>query len=128
MDTGLDMRHPEFSKTGWTGVSTAAGTWSTDGYGHGTHVTGTLAARSNGVGVVGVAPLAKVVVVKVFDSNGKWAYASSVADAALECHKRGAKVINMSLGGTGSSQGEDDAFAWLHKNGVVSVAGAYDNE
>jgi serine protease len=117
------MKHPEYANTGWTGVSTGAGTWSTDGFGHGTHVAGTLAARGNGFGVVGVAPLANVVMFKIFDSSGTYAYASSVGNAALECKKRGAKVVSMSLGGLGSSQAENDIFASLLKNGVVSVAG-----
>ena len=41
-----------------------------DGHGHGTHVAGTIAARGNGVGVVGVAPGARVWAVRVFDSRG----------------------------------------------------------
>jgi subtilisin family serine protease len=125
MDTGIDKSHPEYKPIpDWAGVSTrAAGSWNVDGYGHGTHVTGTLAARRNGFGVVGVAPGARVVVVKVFDANGEYVYASSVAGAALQCRRLGAKVINMSLGGAGFSQQESDVFAWLLKSGTVSVAG-----
>ena len=41
-----------------------------DGYGHGTHVSGTAAAPLNGVGVVGVAPESRLVPVKIFDDAG----------------------------------------------------------
>jgi serine protease len=122
VDTGLDRRHPEFATTGWKGVgSPAVGSWAQDGRSHGTHVTGTVAARRNGIGVVGVAPLANVVTVKVFNSLGNYAYASSVANAALDCYKRGAKVVNLSLSGEGASQDENDIYDWLLANGVVTV-------
>lgn len=42
-----------------------------DGHGHGTHVAGTIGARDNGVGVVGVAPGARLWAVRVFDSSGR---------------------------------------------------------
>lgn len=124
IDTGLDLGHPEFRTTGWKGVSTGAGAWNVDGYGHGTHVTGTIAARNDGQGVVGVAPKATIVTIRVFNSNGDWAYASSVAKAALTCHQRGAKVINMSIGGGDYSAAERDTFKNLLAQGVVSVAAA----
>jgi subtilisin family serine protease len=96
-----------------------------DGYGHGTHVTGILAARRNGIGVVGVAPAARIVSVKVFDARGRYVYASSVAGAAMQCRRLGAKVINMSLGGAGYSQQENDVYERLLRNGTVSVAGTF---
>ncbi|MEB3332489.1 MAG: S8 family serine peptidase, partial [Synechococcaceae cyanobacterium] len=79
----------------------------TDGNGHGTHVAGTIAALANGKGVVGVAPGAQVVSLKVFNSSGGGASFSSIIDAVnhavgvihtnqLDKNK---VVINMSLGG-----------------------------
>ena len=41
-----------------------------DGHGHGTHVAGTATAQLNGIGVVGVAPEAAVVPIKVLDDSG----------------------------------------------------------
>jgi serine protease len=87
-------------------------------------VAGTIAARLNGLGVVGVAPEATVLTFRVFDDLANWAYASSVADAALTCYKAGARVINMSLGGPDYSSSENSMFAYLYENGVVSVAAA----
>ena len=80
-----------------------------DGNGHGTHVSGTIAALANGIGVVGVAPGAQVVSLKVFDDTGSGSissviaainYAASVITTNnLDLSK---VVINMSLGGGGN--------------------------
>ena len=83
----------------------------TDGNGHGTHVAGTIAALANGKGVVGVAPGAQVVSLKVFDSTGGGASISSIIDAinyavlviTSQGLDRSKVVINMSLGGGLSS-------------------------
>lgn len=83
----------------------------TDGNGHGTHVAGTIAALANGKGVVGVAPGAQVVSLKVFDSNGGGASYSTIISAidhaVAVINNNGLDkskvVINMSLGGGYSS-------------------------
>jgi len=83
----------------------------TDGNGHGSHVAGTIAALANGKGVVGVAPGAQVVSLKVFDSSGGGASYSSIIDAINHAVgvinnnglDKGKVVINMSLGGGFSS-------------------------
>jgi subtilisin family serine protease len=73
MDTGIDLDHPDLVNAidqglGKNCVSPALSP--NDGYGHGSHVAGTAAAPLNGVGVVGVAPEARLVAVKVFDDAG----------------------------------------------------------
>lgn len=82
----------------------------TDGNGHGTHVSGTIAALANRIGVVGVAPGAEIVSLKVFDDTGSGSissviaavnYAASVITSnKLDLNK---VVINMSLGGAGDA-------------------------
>jgi serine protease len=124
IDTGIDKGHPEYTALNMTGVTTSAGTWNTDGYGHGTHCAGIIAAGQNGLGVVGVAPEAVVVPLKVFDNSGNWAYSSWVVDAAVECQKQGAKIISMSLGSSYYSSYEHGVFKTLHSQGVVSIAAA----
>ncbi|MFO7628408.1 MAG: S8 family serine peptidase [Prochlorococcaceae cyanobacterium] len=85
-----------------------------DGNGHGSHVAGTIAAQANGRGVVGVAPGATVVSLKVFDSSGGGASYATVIDAVNHAVAvingagldRSRVVINMSLGGGANSSME----------------------
>jgi subtilisin family serine protease len=69
-----------------------------DGHGHGTHVAGIVGAAANGRGVVGVAPRAKLMIVKVLDDNGAGT-SGSIAEAIRYAAANGARVINCSLGG-----------------------------
>ncbi len=68
IDTGIDLDHPDlnvFRNVSFTGTSTGD-----DDNGHGSHVAGIAAASDNDIGVVGVAPDARLWAVKVLDSNG----------------------------------------------------------
>ncbi|HEX7917348.1 MAG TPA: S8 family serine peptidase [Rudaea sp.] len=129
IDSGINPNHEEFAGIAITGDSGNGQPWDTDNCGHGTHVAGTIAAADNGVGVIGVSP-GKVAlhIVRVFgDSTPNscgWSYASTLIDAAQRCQAAGAKVINMSLGGGGSSIAERDAFTRLYQQGVLSIAAA----
>ncbi|TQV81518.1 S8 family serine peptidase [Aliikangiella coralliicola] len=101
------------------------GDWHNDGHGHGTHVAGTVAGiGGNGVGVVGVNPsdLVGLHIVKVFNDSGNWAYGSDLVAAVNQCVNAGAQVISMSLGGSGSSNAEANAFQNALNNGVLSIA------
>ena len=69
-----------------------------DGDGHGTHVTGIIAAnRDNNVGVTGIAPGAQVLPIRVLDDNGE-GYADDVIKGIDYALEHGAHVINLSLG------------------------------
>ena len=69
-----------------------------DGNGHGTHVTGIVAAnRDNDEGIAGVAPGAKVMPIRVLDDNGE-GYADDTIKAINRAINEGAHVINLSLG------------------------------
>jgi subtilisin family serine protease len=82
-----------------------------DGQGHGTHVAATIAALANGSGVVGVAPGANVVSLKVFNSSGGGATNTTIiaainhAVAIINTNSlnKSKVVINMSLGGSFNS-------------------------
>ena len=80
-----------------------------DRQGHGTHVAGTIAAQANGRGVVGVAPNAEVVSIKVLNDRGSGTISGIIAgiDSMISVAGVG-DVANMSLGG-GFSQSLNDA-------------------
>src|SRR4051812_10161350 len=67
-----------------------------DGFGHGTHVSGTIAAAANGRGVVGVAFRAKIMVVKVLDGAGAGS-TGALAEGIRYAAANGARIINLSL-------------------------------
>ena len=97
--------HPTWSKSWVQGE-----TWSDDLNGHGTHVAGTIAAKANGSGVVGVAPGAMVIALQVLDQTGSGSLfhvneAINYAVGLIEGNNLGLSdtVINLSLGGDYSS-------------------------
>jgi serine protease len=131
-DTGYSLGHEDLSTSGVTGDDNDgngndSGNWFEDGHGHGTHVSGTIAALGNNdLGVVGVNPGGNLNIhmVKVFDSNGAWAYGSDLAAAIDQCATSGAKVISMSLGGGAPSTVEEAAFDNAAANGILAIAAA----
>lgn len=127
IDSGIFPGHKDFAGVAMSGYPGGDYTtrWDYDGYGHGTHVSGTLTAALNGGGVTGVSPgKVSLFMVRVFANNGNWTYSSTLLDAANKCYAAGCKVINMSLGGAGPSSTEDRGFANLYSKGVLSVAAA----
>jgi subtilisin family serine protease len=125
IDSGLDVTNPDFNTAGYNGTSLVFGSpWNTDSSGHGTHVTGIVAAADNTIGVVGAAPGANIYTVDVFADYG-FAYASALVDAAYKCRDAGAKIISMSLGGPIPSDQENKLFSDLYNfNGILSIAAA----
>jgi subtilisin family serine protease len=95
-----------------------------DDNGHGTHVAGTVAAiGQNGVGIIGVAPQARIMAVKGLGANGSGP-SSDLARAVRYAADNGADVLNNSWGGYFTSQTLTDAFEYAQALGCVSVAGA----
>lgn len=127
IDTGYYQGHEDL-KDAIGGFSQVDDDWSRDGYGHGTHVAGTISAIPNGFGVVGVTPgTVDLYIVKIFDDLGAWvtkAHASDLVAAAFQCQEGGADVISMSLSGTQKSCKEERAFNKLYDEGVLSIAAA----
>ena len=97
-----------------------------DNHGHGTHVSGTIAAiGNNGLGVIGVAPHAKIMAVKGLDIAGSGSI-EDLSGAIIYAADKGASVINLSWGGTGPTpQTLIDAISYAHDvKGAVVVAAA----
>ena len=70
-----------------------------DDHGHGTHVTGTIAAQTdNGKGIAGIAPRVRIMPIKANDASGS-GYFSDFLDGVDYAVANGAKIINASLGG-----------------------------
>lgn len=97
LDTGFSG-HEDLKENESRGPSFVIGESNIDLNGHQTHVTGTICASNDKKGVVGVAPKAKVVAIKVLDKNGLGG--SYAFEKALEYCIKELKpdVINMSLG------------------------------
>lgn len=128
IDTGLYVAHEDIDDTFVLGGDSQDpfSDWDSDGYGHGTHVAGTISAADNEVGVIGVSPgKVSLYMVKIFGEDGLWTFASDLIAAAYTCRTHGADIISMSLSGSSGPQPEKKAFDELYyENGILSVAAA----
>ena len=150
LDTGVAMSHPDLAAGIWTnpleipdngidddgnGFIDDVHGWNfagnnnavADDYGHGTHVAGIAAARINNMtGIAGMAGGTTIMPVKVFypPPNVLGTYEDLIR-AIIYATDNGARVINMSLGATSYSRGEEAAvdYAWNHGAVVVAAAG-----
>jgi subtilisin family serine protease len=148
IDTGLDLTHPDIDPAslwrnpkevanrsdddgngfvddlvGWNFVDDDNLPW--DHSGHGTHIAGIIAAATdNGVGIAGIAPMARIMPLKVGNFAGN-ASSPAIAAAAHYAVDHGARIINLSLGGKVVTQAERDAIAYAlnHQVLVVTAAG-----
>jgi len=135
IDTGVAMEHaPDRGITrpkdldgtamvaGYDFVDKSDFAW--DGHGHGTHVAGTIAQTTdNGYGVAGLAFNAKIMPLRVLNSQG-FGQVSDISDAIRFAADNGAQVINMSLGGPLPSLVMSRAIKYANKKGVTVVAAA----
>jgi len=101
VDTGIDLTHPDLKgkiASHYACIQGACTGGGDDDNGHGSHVAGIAAASTrNGVGIAGVAPAAKLMAVKVLDSNGSGA-CSDIELGIRWAADHGARVVNLSLG------------------------------
>ncbi|WP_223276296.1 S8 family serine peptidase [Sphingomonas daechungensis] len=125
IDSGIDLTHPDLNVDTARSKSFVGGD-AGDKNGHGTHVSGTIGAKKNGVGVVGVAAGIRLVAVRVLGANGSGSTSGVIAgiDYVKSIGKSG-DVANMSLGG-GFSQALNDAV--VSASASVKFALAAGNE
>ncbi len=122
IDTGIDLDHPDLTVVG--GATFVLGTTTPDDdHGHGSHVAGTVAALSNGIGVIGCAPQASLYAIKVLNSagSGSWTDVAAGIDWAAA---NGMNIINMSLGGTAGTTALQQACDNAYAAGVLVVCAA----
>ncbi|HEY3366072.1 MAG TPA: S8 family serine peptidase [Symbiobacteriaceae bacterium] len=135
LDTG-SVNHVDFTRANGSKLITGCVDFSqtkkpqvegtcTDGHGHGTHVTGTIAAAggADGLGIFGVAPQASIFSYKVLNDRGS-GYADDIANAIRVAADRGANIISMSLGSASGSSIELDAIRYANGKGVLVIAAA----
>lgn len=94
-----------------------------DEAGHGTHVAGIIAAENNTVGVIGVAPSATYMPVKVLDAGG-YGWDSTIANGIMYAADNGADIINLSLGSSFATHTVSDAIDYAESAGVLVIAAA----
>jgi len=145
IDSGCKLDHPEFNGRIWRNRQEIAGNnidddqngyvddvtgWNfvnnsnnvTDDYGHGTNVAGIIGASGNNtLGYAGVNWGCKLMICKGLDAQNSGFYSWWTSSIYYAVNK-GARVINMSLGGLSTSQTMQDAITYATQNGVTVVA------
>lgn len=147
IDSGIDLTHEDLAPNLWFNPGEISGDgvdndnngfiddvngWNfvdsnndvNDLVGHGTQVTGIAAAESNNeLGIAGVCGDCKIMPVKVSQVSG-FANYSDIAAGVYYAVQKGARVINISLGGYSNSTTLQNALDYARENNVVVVAGA----
>jgi hypothetical protein len=124
VDTGVQTNHVEIANN-----YSSSGSYDyvnndsnpSDDEGHGTHVASIAAGVKNGSGMHGVAYDSTIIAQKVLDSNGD-GWSDDIADGIDNSVSSGAKVINLSLGGSSASSDIRTALIGAKSSDVLSVA------
>lgn len=128
VDSGVQANHPDLAGrvlAGYDFVNNDSD--ASDDNGHGTGVAGVAAAQGNdGTGVAGAAWNVAILPVKTMNSSGSGSY-SAIANGITYAADRGAKIINLSLGGTASSSTLQSAVSYAWNKGSLLVAAAGNN-
>lgn len=131
VDTGISSVHEDLSGkvgTGYNAIKNTPGN-AEDDNGHGTHVAGIAAARTNTddrKGIAGVCWGCGLVPVKVLDENGSGTY-GDVSEGIIWAADNGAQIINLSLGGSFSSATLQSAVKHAWERGVLLACAAGNN-
>jgi subtilisin family serine protease len=124
IDTGCDLDHPDLKNNLLEGKNFVdPGKDPEDRNGHGTHTAGTIAAEDNQVGMVGVAPKAKIIPIKALNDDGHGRL-DLIVDAIVWAADMGADFISMSLGSPQASGPLERAIEYAASKGSIVFCAA----
>ncbi len=129
LDTGIDSNHEDLNGQVLAEANFVDGISYGDVHGHGTHIAGIIAAKSNDIGITGVAPDSRLLNVKVADDMGR-CHASALAKGIVWAVDNGASVINISVEIRESPPELEKAidYAWSEGSLVIGAAGNDGND
>ena len=131
IDTGVDYTHPDITARMWSNSAAQCGydfvnddADPMDGHGHGTHCAGTIAGTgNNNLGIIGVAPKAKIMALKGLDDRGQGTLAD-LSNCVYYAVNNGADILSCSWGGQGQSELLTETFHYAYNANVVCIAAA----
>ena len=129
LDTGIDQDHEELDGQVIAETNFSNSFTPSDIHGHGTHVAGIIAAKDNGLGIIGVAPGCLLLNVKVADDTGMCP-ALALARGIMWAVDSGANVINISIEIREPSPELERAvnYAWSQGCLIIAAAGNHGSE
>lgn len=123
LDTGIATKHPDLQKAITKTADFTGNDSVNDGNGHGTHCAGIVAARSNDVGIIGVAPKAEIMAGKVL-SDGGYGTIEGIVKGMYWAYEQGADIISMSLGSRSPDADLEKAVRHVIDNGRILICAA----
>lgn len=127
IDTGCDVNHPDLKDRiigvrNFTTDDNGNQNIVSDYVGHGTHVAGTIAANENSSGIIGVAPRAKLLILKALSKNGgQYPWVIAAINYAVS---QNVNIISMSLGGPDDNIQLHEAIKRAVANNILVVCAA----
>lgn len=124
IDTGCDINHKDLKNNLSQGINLIDKNKDPiDGNGHGTHVSGTIAAENNNLGMVGIAPKCKIVPIKALSDNGS-GLNSNISYGIVWAADNNCDFICMSLGSETQPNDIKKAIEYATKKGVIIFCAA----
>lgn len=124
IDTGCDLYHEDIKNNLIQGKNFIDKNKDPmDGNGHGTHVSSTIAAENNGLGMVGVAPKTKIMPLKALNDDGSGDL-RAIVDAITWAADQSVDFITMSLGSPQGTEYLHNAIKYASNKGVIVFCAA----